>query len=186
MKTKASLLSRSHHHIGGHPVQRFSLLAWDTSAKRKFVPNDHHNQQQFSTTESATLSPRRRLILRCLLLCFSSKQVFLFSLLLLFFLFFFLSELAVPPVLTDWLWSVLECCHGYRTTTQSRGCHGNLTGTPCFCVKETLTSVARCVQTTSVLFCVHSAAFAFYQCVCMCVCFPSMWGLWVKATFAQH
>lgn len=162
MKTKASLLSRSYHHIGGHPLKTFSLLVWDTSAKKKFVPNDHHNQQQFSTMESATFSPRRRLIL-CLLLYFSSKEASLFSLLL------FCWSLLYHRYWLTALQSVVACCHGYRTMTQSRGCRGNLTGTSCFCVKETLTSVARSVQTTPVLFCVHSAAFASYLCVCMFV-----------------
>ena len=55
----------------------------DTSAKTKFVPNDHHDQHQqhYSTMESATSLPWRRLIL-CLLLYSPVKEASLFSLLL--------------------------------------------------------------------------------------------------------
>lgn len=174
MKTKASLLSHSYHHIGGHPLKTFSLLVWDSSAKRSLcqmiitISNSSAPWSQPPSIPDAALS--------CVYFF-----IFLLKRLLCSVYCYFVGACCTTG--TDWLRCSLSlrvaCCHGYRTMTQSRGCRGNLTGTSCFCVKETLTSVARSVQTTPVLFCVHSAAFASYLCVCVCLCtcFPSMWGL---------
>lgn len=132
--------------ITGQRLKTFSLLAQDSWAKSKFVPNDRHDQhqQQHCNMESATPPsppPRCRLIL-CLLLYSPFKDSFLLRLLR--------SRRSLP---CHWYWLNNRAAATVVTSLVRlvSTCEGNLN------------FVARLVQT--VLFCAHSAAFASYRCV---------------------
>lgn len=149
-------------------MKKFSLLA-------ETLPPKQSSCQMIitiSTMESATPRP-----FDAALSCVYFFLILLLKRLLCSVYCFLCWSFAVPPVLTDRGLLSLRVA-----TVTERRCdrRGDLTGTFTFLsVTETLTSVARSAQTTSVLFCVHSAAFASYLCVCACVCLPSVWGLQV-------
>lgn len=167
IKTKASLSTHSDHHIGGHHLKTFLLLA-EPPAKTKFVPNDHHDhhQQQLSTMELATSPPSPDAALSCV-------YFFIFLLKRLLCSVYCYIVGACCATGTDWPRPVAVCCHGYRRMTWTRGGRGNVTGTFCSWVWRKLgTQLPQPSGFRRPLCCCVSTLRPLpLICVCMCVFF---------------